>query len=137
MAHKVKAEFWVDGLKARNASVKDYEWEDRGSSGIQGRFWLSGVLHVQPKGYIWTMQTPFKVFMNVAEHAHSGTIVFNTESDKGIDHMVEAAISDFAMDRKVVKLLGKIPFVRYEDRRRASASAVVKAHLGASDEPQQ
>ena len=124
MAYKVKAEFWADGLKARNVDVKDYEWEDRGTSGISGRFWLSGVLHVQPKGYIWTMKTPFKVFLNVAEHAHSGTIVFNTENDKGIDHMVEAAISDYDMDTKVVKLLGKLDFVSYGDRRRASIDKV-------------
>ena len=130
MAHKVQAVFWVADLKARNVNVKEYESQDRGNSGVSGKFWLSGTIHVQPKGYIWSMEQKFKVLLTVAEHPESGTIVFqNPNNNNGTAHMVVAAISDYSMDTKVVKLLGRLEFVPAEDRRLASIDNVTKAYL--------
>ena len=133
MAHKTQANFWVANLKVKNINVKTYEAADRGNAGVSGKFCLSGTLYVQPKGYIWSMEIPFRVVMQVDEAPTSGTIVFSSTSNRGIDQMVETAISDYSLDSKIVGMLGRLDFVPYGDRRRATIDNVVKAHQASCD----
>ena len=119
MPSKVQANFWVDDLQVRNINVKTYESSDRGNSGVSGKFYISGTLNIQPKGYIWAMQQPFRIGMQVDEEPRSGTIVFNALTKRGIDQMVELAISDYSLDSKIVGMLGRLDYVPYGERRRA------------------
>ena len=128
MPSKVQANFWVEDLQVKNINVKTYESSDRGNAGVSGKFYISGTLNVQPKGYIWAMQQPFRIGMQVDEAPTSGTIVFTALSKRGIDQMVELAISDYSLDSKIVGMLGRLDFVPYGDRRRAAIDNVVKAH---------
>lgn len=129
MPSKTQANFWVDNLKVKNINVKDYEASDLGNSGVSGKFGLSGTLYVQPKGYVWSMEIPFRVVMRVDEHPQSGTIVFNALNKRGIDQMVETAISDYSWENKIVKMLGRLDFVHYGDRRASLAKSVVARHI--------
>tara|TARA_Y100000310_G_scaffold332468_1_gene408108 strand:+ start:210 stop:617 length:408 start_codon:yes stop_codon:yes gene_type:complete len=114
---KVDSQFWIVPTSVRNIDVKEYESANRGTSGRYGKFILEGTLHVQPKGYIWTMQTPFRVPIDLAEHDQSGTIVFNATTKRGIDQMViTAAGSSYKTEDAVLKLLGKVPFVPHDGR---------------------
>jgi hypothetical protein len=119
MAHKTQATFWVDDLKVKNINVKTYEAADRGNAGVSGKFYISGTLYVQPKGYIWSMEQPFRIGMQVDEAPTSGTIVFSSLKNRGIDQMVETAISDYSLDSKIVGMLGRLDFVPYKEGRRA------------------
>ena len=128
MPSKVQANFWVDDLQVKNINVKNYESSDMGNAGVSGKFYISGTLNVQPKGYTWAMQQPFRIGMQVDEEPRSGTIVFTALSKRGIDQMVELAISDYSLDSKVVGMLGRLDYVPHKDRRRAAIDSVVKAH---------
>lgn len=132
MAHKTQATFWVDNLKAKNINVKTYEAADRGNAGVSGKFGLSGTLYVQPKGYIWSMEIPFRVVMQVDEAPTSGTIVFNAGNSRGIVQMVETAISDYSLGSKIVGMLGRLDFVPYRDRRASLVKSVVARHIVAA-----
>ena len=133
MPSKVQANFWVDDLQVRNINVKTYESSDRGNAGVSGKFYISGTLNIQPKGYIWAMQQPFRIGMQVDEEPRSGTIVFTALTKRGIDQMVELAISDYSLDSKIVGMLGRLDYVPYKERRASLAKSVATAAKRASD----
>lgn len=117
-ADAVDAKFWVEPQAVKNMTVKEYEDDNYGTSHRSGIFVLKGVLKVQPKGYIWTMDTPFSIRVELAEHGPSGTIVFQAVQKAGLDHMVVTAIGkSYKTEDAVLAMLGKVPFVYYDDRR--------------------
>ena len=129
MPHKVQASFWVEDLRVKNINVKSYESADRGNAGVSGKFTISGTLHAQPKGYIWSMEQPFRIGMQVDEEPRSGTIIFQALTKRGLDQMVELAISDYSLDNTIVGMLGRLDFVPYGDRRRAAIDNVLRGSL--------
>lgn len=114
---KVKAEFWAEIKGVRNLTVKNYEDPNRGESARSGLALISGVLHIQPKGYIWTMDIPFKKRIQIDEHASSGTLVWNQPDRKdGVGNMlISSLMESYALENQVMKMLGKVEFVPYED----------------------
>ena len=113
---KVTSEFWIEPMSVRNIDVREYESQDRGNSARSGKFILEGTLFVQPKGYIWSMEIPFRVPIDLSEHDRSGTIVFNAAIKRGLDQMViTAASKSYKTENAVLKLLGRVPQVPYED----------------------
>ncbi len=113
---KVTSEFWIEPMSVRNIDVREYESQDRGNSARSGKFILEGTLFVQPKGYTWSMEIPFRVPIDLSEHDRSGTIVFNAAIKRGLDQMViTAASKSYKTENAVLKLLGRVPQVPYED----------------------
>lgn len=108
-----QATFWLEVKGVRNRSVKDYEDANQGDSAIGGDFFLSGVLHVQPKGAVWTAQFPVNEIVSVSQHAASGTYVFNEQKGGPVDQLLGMALLDYDVQNAIVKALGKLEFVPY------------------------
>lgn len=111
---RVDAQFWVSVRDVENVSVKEYEDPNQGTSHREGALRVVGILHVQPKGYIWTMDTPFDALLQLDEHGPSGTLVFSTKSKNGRDQMIVTAIMESnRTEDNILRLLGRVTFVPY------------------------
>lgn len=116
VASAAEATFWFEVAEAKNLSVKEYEDPNQGDSGIGGSFVLYGTLHVQPKGAVWSAQFQVNHPMTVAQHAQSGTYVFNPKGHDPVAKLLGMALFDYKVEEAVVKALGKLEFVPWKDR---------------------
>jgi hypothetical protein len=107
---KVKAEFWIEPKSAKNVSVKWHEWDEAHES-RSGEFVLKGVLKIQPKGYIWSMEEPFTVVFRLDEDPRSGHLSFTVKHKDATSQMVSTAIlqGGYGLEDQIIKMLGKIP----------------------------
>lgn len=130
-----EATYWIVPKSVRNISVKDYEDDNLGTSGKNGKLVLAGELHIKPKGAIWDVTFPFSGVFELAEHGPSGTLSFSPARRTPVLDLVTMATLDYSVESEIIKMLGRVEFVPYDEQRLRSAAIHLAASLpSGSDE---
>ena len=106
------ASYWFDVSSVKNISAKEYEAANFGDSSINGDAMLVGVLHVKPKGAIWSAQFPVNHRVNLAEDPGGFLHVFPQGKDP-VAQLLGMATGDYKVETEIRKALGKVEFVPY------------------------
>lgn len=112
---KRKAEYWFEPKGVRNLSVREYEDANRGTSAPEGDLHLRGVLHIKPSGANWDVEVPVKGVFSLTGHPHSGDLYFSAKTDKPLLKLVDMALFDYKVQDEIMKMLGNLDFVYYDD----------------------
>jgi len=117
-----KATYWFEPTKVKNLTVKEYEDPNLGDSARHGDFMMAGTLHIQPERAVWDVEIPVSGKWNLAEHGASGTIAIQTESKSPEARLASMAI-DYDEEDQIMRMLGKVEFVSYEEPSRQDPGA--------------